>query len=202
MSRRPINFRLTTFASSARRVSLGCARDRLRPAAHYAPAGARRGFSLLEAVIAMVLVGLVLVAAFHVLGGTTQSTYLTAQYGTGLLLGEGLLAEVLACDYADPDQTPVFGPESGEGGNRSAFDDVDDFDGWTATPPEDATGTALAGYDGWTRTVTVAYADPNDYLDTVGSDQGIKRITVTASYGGKTMAELVAYRTDCEPDEE
>jgi prepilin-type N-terminal cleavage/methylation domain-containing protein len=171
------------------------------PAAQSPAPGWRRGFSLLEAVIAMLLVGLVLVAAFHVLGGTTQSTYLTAQYGTGLLLAEQLMAEVLACDYADPDQTPVFGPEAGEGGNRSTFDDVDDFHNW-GSAPTDVSGAAMAGFDGWTRTVTVAYADPNDFQDTVGSDQGIKRITVTASYEGKTMAELVGYRTDCEPDED
>jgi prepilin-type N-terminal cleavage/methylation domain-containing protein len=202
MSHRMTHSWQMTFAPSARGVPLGFARDRLRPAAHSARAGARRGFSLLEAVIAMVLVGLVLVAAFHVLGGTTQSTHLTAQYGTGLLLAEQLLAEVLACDYADPDQTPVFGPEPGESGaGRNGFDDVDDYHDWSGTPTA-ATGASLNGFDGWTRAVEVAYADPNDFLDTVGSDRGIKRITVTASYGGKTMAELVAYRTDCEPDEE
>jgi len=160
-----------------------------------------RGFSLLEAVIAMVLVGLVLVAALHVLGGTTQSTCLTARSGTGLLLAEGLMAEILPCDYADPDQTPVFGPESGESGDRSAFDDVDDYDGWTGAPPAHAGGSAVPGFSGWSRTVTVEYADPDDLLATVATDEGIKRITVVASHGGKPMAELVAYRTDCEPQE-
>lgn len=161
------------------------------------------GFTLLEAVIAMVLVGLVLVAAFHVLGGTTQATYLAAQHSTGLLLAEGLMAEVLAAEYADPDPVPGFGPESGESGaNRSGFDDVDDYHGWTATPPQDTAGTALAGYDGWTRSVTVEYAPLADPLDTVGSDQGIKRVTVTATYEGKPVAELVGYRTDCEAEED
>jgi len=149
----------------------------------------------------MVLVGLVLVAALHVLGGTTRSTYLNAQYGRGLLLAEALMAEVLAADYADPDQTPVFGPESGESGDRTAFDDVDDYDGWAATPPEDPDGTALTGYDGWTRTVTVEYINPTAPMDTIPTDEGIKRVTVVVSHGDKPMAELVAYRTDCEPEE-
>jgi len=166
------------------------------------PTRPRRGFSLLEAVIAMVLVSLVLVAAFHVLGGTTQSTYLSAQYSTGLLLAEALMAEVLATDYADPDQTPVFGPEPGESGaGRGGFDDVDDYHGWSGGAPTRPTGSAMAGFAGWTRTVTVAWADPTDLLDTVGTDQGVKRVTVVASYAGKPMAELVAYRTDCEPEE-
>jgi len=164
---------------------------------------ARCGFTLLEAIIAMVLVGLVLVAAFHVLGGTTQSTYLSAQSSTGLLLAEGLMAEILPRAYAEPEvENPSIGPESGESSDRTAFDDVDDYDGWTATPPEAADGSPLAGYDAWTRSVTVEYAPLTNPLGTVGSDEGIKRITVTASHGGKTVAELVGYRTDCEVDEE
>jgi len=149
----------------------------------------------------MVLVGLLLVAALHVLGGTTQSTCLTARSGTGLLLAEQLMAEVLAADYADPDQTPVFGPEPGESvAGRDGFDDVDDYHKWSGAPTRQS-GAALPGFDGWTRTVTVEYADPDDLLDTVATDEGIKRVPVVASYAGKPMAELVAYRTDCEPEE-
>jgi len=163
---------------------------------------ARSGFSLLEAVIAMVLVGLVLLAALHVLGGTTQSTCHTARSGTGLLLAEALMAEVLAADYADPDQTPLFGPEPGESGTgREGFDDLDDYHDWSDSPPTEPDGSAMTGFDGWTRTVTVEYADPNDPMETIPTDEGIKRITVAATYAGKPMAEPVAYRTDCEPDE-
>jgi len=169
------------------------------------PPGTRRcgchGFSLLEAIIAVVLVGLVLVAAFHVLGGTTLSARLTSLRATGLLLAEHLMAEVLAADYADPDQTPTFGPEPGEsGGNRSAFDDVDDYHDWTDSPPKKPDGSKLGDFSGWTRTVTVDYVDPTDLLSPIGSDAGVKRITVVASFEGKPRAELVAIRTDCEPE--
>ncbi len=162
---------------------------------------APRGFSLLEAVIAIVLVGVVLLAAFHVLGGTTQSAHLTSLRATGLLLAQDLVAEILPTDYADPDQTPVFGPEPGEdGGDRTAFDDVDDYDGWEASPPIKRNGGTMSRFNDWTRSVTVDYVDPGDLGSPIGSDAGVKRITVVASFGGKPMAELVALRTDWEPE--
>jgi len=160
------------------------------------------GFSLVEATIAIVLVAVVLVAGLHVLGGTTASTHQTAQRATGLLLAEHLMAEILGAAYADPDQTPTFGPESGEGGGtRSAFDDVDDYHDWTDSPPTKPDGARLGDFDGWTRTVEVAYLNPLNLGQTQGSDSGLKRVTVRASFAGKLMAELVTLRTDCEPDE-
>ena len=149
----------------------------------------------------MVLVGLVLVAALHVLGGTAASTHLTAQQATGMLLAEGLLAEVLTLPYADPDQTPVFGPEAGEAtGARAAFDDVDDYHNWSASPPKAPDGTVLPGHAAWTRSVTVAYVNPADLGQVVGSDLGVKRVTVVATFNGKPMATLVIIRTDCDPE--
>jgi len=161
-----------------------------------------RGFSLVEATVAVVLVALVLVGALHVLGGTTASTHQSAQGDTGLLLAEHLMAEVLGAAYADPDQDPVFGPEPGEsGGNRSGFDDVDDFHDWTDSPPKNPDGGNLGNFAGWTRTVAIAYLNPNDPQQTQGFDAGLKQVTVTASFGGKPRAELVTVRADCEPDE-
>jgi prepilin-type N-terminal cleavage/methylation domain-containing protein len=171
-------------------------------AARGAACARRRGFSLLEAIIAVVLVGVVLLAAFHVLGGTTKSAHLSAQRGTGLLLAEELMAEVLPLAYADPDQTPVFGPETGETvTGRNAFDDVDDYAGWETSPPRQRDGTILTGYTGWKRTVNVVWADPNSPDSDLGYDGGAKRITVAAWFDGKPMATLVALRTDREPGE-
>jgi len=161
----------------------------------------RGGFSLLEAVIAMLLVGVVLVAALHVLAGTTASTRTTAQHAAGMLLAEGLLAEILTLPYAEPDagQTAVFGPEAGEtGGTRAVFDDVDDYRNWSASPPESPDGAVLPGYAGWTRSVAVEYLNPSDLDQVVAFDMGVKRVTVTASFDGKPIAALVTIRTDCE----
>ena len=91
------------------------------------------------------------------------------------------MTEVLQTCYREPTDKPKFGWEGGEKSrSRSAWDDVDDYHKWSASPPETKDGTAIAGADGWTRQVTVEYVRLADPSQTSGSDEGLKRITVTA----------------------
>jgi len=122
-----------------------------------------------------------------------------AQYASAVLLAESLMSEVLALPYADPEETPDFGPESTEtAGGRNAFDDVDDFHGWSASPPQEPDGTPMAGYEGWTRSVRVEFANPNNLLLANSTETGVKRVTVTVKYDGQTLAQLVGIRTDAQ----
>ncbi len=92
----------------------------------------------------------------------------------------------------------AIGPEADEGtSNRADFDDVDDYDGWTATPPQEKNGTELAEYDGWTRSVTVEYVDPLSPGNTaISTDSGAKRITVTVTDPRGAKTSIVSVRTD------
>ena len=78
------------------------------------------------------------------------------------------------------------------------WDDIDDYDGWSATPPETKDEEPLDGYDQWTRSVEVAFVKPTN-LNQVDNTTGVKRITVTASFNGVPAAELVAIRTQAWP---
>ena len=101
--------------------------------------------------------------------------------------------------YEDPDQTPNFGGESGEsGGSRIDWDDVDDYAGWSASPPEANDGTTLSGFEAWTRSVEVVWVKPGQ-LNTVGAKTGVKRISVTVSRNDGPATELVAIRTQAWP---
>ncbi len=158
-----------------------------------------RGFTLIEAVISIVLVGVLLVAAINTLGATAVSKRNIEHQARGYTLAADLMAEILNQAYEEPVDTPGFGRESGEsGGDRVDWDDVDDYDGWSATPPETKDGEPLDGYDQWTRSVEVAFVKPTS-LNELGADTGVKRITVTASFNGVPAAELVAIRTQAWP---
>ena len=164
---------------------------------------ARPGLTLLEATVAVLLVGLVLVAALHVLAGTTGAARLASLRATGLLLAEDLMAEVLATAYADPDQPPLFGAEADESGpGRTRFDDVDDYAGWTSSPPRRRDGSAIDGLTEWSRSVTVEFVAPDDPTLVQARETGVKRITVIASLDGKVMARLVALRGDGDPPDD
>ncbi len=158
-----------------------------------------RGFTLVEAVISIVLVGVLLVAAINTLGATAVSKRNIEHQARGYTLAQDLMAEILSQAYEEPVDTVTFGRESESGGDRTDWDDIDDYDGWSATPPEDKDGVPLDGYGQWTRSVEVAFVKPTS-LSEIGANTGVKRITVTASFKGVPAAELVAIRTQAWPN--
>ncbi len=154
-----------------------------------------RSFSLIEAVIAVAIVSGMFVAGLSAVGASRASQFRLSQRKCGQLLAQALMAEILQQDYAETGSA-VFGPEGGEAaGSRAAFDDVDDYNEWSASPPQQKDGTEMADLTGWRRTVAVAYVSPEDFQQTVASDQGLKRITVTVLYDQAGTASLVAIRS-------
>ncbi len=156
----------------------------------------RRAFSLAEVVVATFIVGVMLVAALRTVGSAARGRVAMANHERGVLLAQQLMSEILQADYVEPDESPVFGPEAGEtGGTRGAFDDVDDYHGWTASPPQAKDGTALPGRADWERSVTVERVNEDLLTQVVDVDKGVKRITVTVSRGGQAYATLVTVRS-------
>jgi MSHA pilin protein MshD len=140
------------------------------------------GFTLVEVVISSVVVALMLVAALTTLGTVARDYGMTREYQVGRLLGETLMGEILQQAYVDVNDPSGFGVEAGEGtATRVDFDDVDDYDGWSSNPPEGKDGSGVAGADGWTRSVTVRWADVLDPGTDMGSDSGLKRIEVSVT---------------------
>ena len=167
-----------------------------------APSVPRRcGFTLVEAIVSLLIVGTLLITALNAVGASRVGQARLGNRRTATLLAQQLIAEVLAKDYEDLDGAPVFGPEADET-SRALYDDLDDYHGWSAMPPQYRDGTTIPDRTDWQRTVTVDYVNPNDLLNTVGSDQGVKRVTVAVEQNGITLASLVAIRTRARQDAE
>ena len=157
----------------------------------------RRGTNLTEVVIATLIVGLMLVPAMNNVGAALRSRAASASLHDGQGLAQGLMTEVLQQLYEDPDVAgqPIQ-TDTGEGtSTRIDWDDVDDYDTWSKSPPQDKNGNALAGYSGWTRAVIVDWVDPNNPTTVVGSDQGLKKVTVTVTSPTGLQTTLVALRS-------
>jgi type II secretory pathway pseudopilin PulG len=153
--------------------------------------------TLVEAVIACVIVGTMLVAALSALGSSARAQRSRAERCLGPHLARALMAEVLQAYYREPAGSPAFGPEAPEASDsRAAWDDVDDYHGWSACPPQSKDGTPLDHAAGWTRSVTVAYVRPDEPNLQSASDQGLKRITVTVVGPAGARCTLTALRSD------
>ena len=137
----------------------------------------RRAFSLAEVVISTAIVGVLLASVFSVVGMSARRGAGAAESERAAWLARDLLAEIASrpCAWLGPDvvalDTGVIGLKIDEGGvliragvgehpDRTAFNDIWDYDNWSSSPPVDADGAALPGYAGWTRRVDVDAIDP------------------------------------------
>ena len=158
----------------------------------------RPGFALVESVVSVLLVGLLLVAALKSVGASKRREADTVSRLLGQQLAGALMNEILLQAYREPETggAPVFGSEPGEStGHRTLFDDVDDYVGWTSSPPKDRSGADIPGLTGWTHSVSVIWADPTTLGSTASINTGLKKITVTVTKNGKTLGSLVGYRS-------
>ena len=161
------------------------------------PVARRRGTSLIEVAVSTLIVGLLLVAATRTVGAVFRTQAATANLYDGTALCKELLTEIMQSYYEDPeDPGGPIALEIGEVvGTRQDWDDVDDYDNLVETPPVDRQGNPIAGYNGWTRAVSVDYVNANDPENPVGTDEGLKRIIVTATAPDGTQTTLQALRS-------
>lgn len=153
------------------------------------------GITLIETVLSLLILGGAFVAALNTIASARGAQAMVTQRQFGLTLAEDLMAEVLSHDVYK--EGLLFGPDVGETFiGRSAFDAIDDFNGWVSSPPTDPSGNVIAGTQGYTRSIEVKYVLLNDTNAHSMSDQGVLQITVTVLFGSKTVATLTSYRTD------
>ena len=161
-----------------------------------------RAFTLVEAIGSVLIVAVMFVAVMSTVGAARMSQYKMSGRSRGTALAQDLLAEILQVAYEDADSPggPI-GTEVSEGtSTRADFDDVDDYDGWYASPPEKKDGTPLTALTGWSREVQVKWVNPTDVVNALASETGAKRVRVIVKHNNVPMSELVTVRTSALPE--
>jgi hypothetical protein len=157
----------------------------------------RRGGGIAEVLICTFLVGVMTVAALNAIGMVFRTRRMNSDRLTGPGLAQDLVAEILSMSYEDP-QNPggAIGVNVGESAaNRTTFDDIDDYNGWTSTNGVGRDASARSGYTGWGHGVAVVWINPTT-LAVSASETGLKRITVTVTSSGGVARSLVALRSN------
>ena len=157
-----------------------------------------RGFTFVELVIAIAVMGIASVTMFQMLGLSLshQSDSLVQSRTTAL--AEAYMQEILARRFdahTPPGGIPACSIRAtpcslsnafNDGESRANFDDVDDFDGLNESPPLDATGVVRSGFAGYRVQVQVTYPTSAQAatfgLDDPG-DAKLVAITVTPPQG-------------------
>lgn len=111
----------------------------------------RRGFSIIEATLAVLLIGTTLVAALNVSAAAHRTSANANQRRQALRLAHVLMAEIMAQPASGTDSTNATG-----GVRLNNYDHVVDYEGLRQRPPTDIQGNALAtGSWAWGSNVTL-----------------------------------------------
>jgi len=148
------------------------------------------GFSYTEILFASLIISVLLVVALKLFGNIARSTRDAAADDTAEQLALDMIREIKALPYEDPlvPGDTTIGLETGESSvSRATFDDIDDYDGWSASPPQQKDGTSLPQYSGFTRAVSVKFVSPSDFSKNQTANENFKKVTITVSRAGKIV---------------
>ena len=152
---------------------------------------ARRGSTLIEAVTTILVLGIALPPLVSLFTEISTHSVDKDLQQMALTYADALLEEIVSKEFEDPDGSAgSFGTEEG---GRSSYDDVDDYDGWSQSPPTRLDGTALDDYAGFTRSVEVHNVTDSDPDPTSPESDGsteLKRIRVRVTWTGGRGGQL------------
>ena len=157
----------------------------------------RRGVGMVEAAVATVIVGVMLVAAMTTVEASLRMGNATAERSHASAFGALLMSEILRARYEEPVDPIGFGVEAPTetATSRVKWDDVDDYDGFQQLSPTDASGAEVDGAKSWTWKAAVTRVDPADPSRVVSVETGLKRITVTIVDPDGATTTYVALRS-------
>lgn len=113
-----------------------------------------RGFTLIEAALATIIIGVGVVSMMQLLGSLTQGNSAAGELTTAMYLADNIQETMAHLSFDDPIYgASHFGPEPGE--TLATCNDVDDFDGSSFNPPIDAMRQAIPALSQYTQTVSV-----------------------------------------------
>jgi len=153
----------------------------------------RRGFTLIEAAITTVIIGVGCVAMLELLGSGTLANNEGAELTTAMNLAGNIRECMTGVGYSDPTNPTHWGAEAGET-SVTLYNDIDDFDGKTFSPPIDARRQSLGtNYSTWSQQVTVQCINPTNlranmnHLTLPPDQRPTCRCTVTVLHNGKAI---------------
>jgi prepilin-type N-terminal cleavage/methylation domain-containing protein len=122
----------------------------------------KRGFTLIEVLFAVLLVGLAIASLMAANAAFTKAN----GAGTDLSTAEFLIGQIreltILLPVIDPeDELATFGPEAGE--TLAGYDDLDDFNGATFSPPIDAERTTLNDFSAYSQQITVQNVNASNF---------------------------------------
>ena len=151
------------------------------------------GFTIIEALVATIIVGLAIVALVMANGAFTQANAAAVNLSTAQFLVEQIRELTAVLAVVDPTTgTDTFGAEEASLAN---YDDLDDFDGASYSPPINASRTAMSDLSSFTQQITVENVNSSNFNQTVADHSSpFVKVTVTVSQNSNELASATWLR--------
>ncbi len=153
----------------------------------------RRAITLAETVVSTLIIGFVLVSTLQIVAPISRSGTHHANKLVATNLANELAEEIATKLFTDPDEdVPDFlGTDTGERpAVRADFDDVDDFQSWSSSPPVNSLNESYTNLSGWTRSVKIIHVLVADPTTESPTNTGLKQITITVSKDSTQLAQI------------
>ena len=138
-----------------------------------------RGFSLIEVLFAVLLVGLAIASLMAANGTFTKANGAGTDQSTAEFLVGQIRELTMLLPIVDPEtEITTFGPETGE--TLATYDDLDDFDGASFSPPINADRTTLSQFPAFSQQVKVENVSASNFEQVV-ADHSSNFVRVTVS---------------------
>jgi len=152
------------------------------------------GLSLVEVLIAVLLVGLAIASLLVANGAFTKANGAGTDQSTAEFLIEQIRELTALLPVIDP-QTGLatFGPESGE--TLATYDDLDDFDGASYSPPINAERTTLNQFSAFRQHITVENVSASNFEQVVADHStNFVRVTVRVYLNSSQISSAIWLR--------
>ena len=119
-----------------------------------------QGFSLIEIMITLIIAGIYMLSISSYLVIINRVTTQNRDNTIAISLANGLMEEILIRRWDELYDTcsVTLAPDTAElAGDKTAFDDIDDFNGYIESPPKDPLGNDLNNFSQFNLNVEVTY---------------------------------------------
>lgn len=149
----------------------------------------QRGFTLIELVMFIVIVGIGVAGILSVFTTSVKSSADPMVRKQALSIAESLLEEILLKEFIDPNGGGNGAGATcnlGAGANRSLWDDVCDYNGYSSVGITDVQGNIIASLSGYKTAVAVTTVPQSGFT--------YKRVQITVTDTQNNTISLAGYR--------